>query len=250
MLEFPHKRVDFALPGLVRAIARVAKRRYCEDMSGSSRLLRECNQRGAHRSLQARLIQHYSRIADWLDSRAWYQDDSVLSTVKALMPIRPKRVLELCCGTGLLLDTLSQQYPQTEFVGVDVSPRMVELARQRTSKTKNVVIVNQDWLGNQDLRNQQAYDVIIVKNALHLLDDIEIRLAQLRSVSHRWTNLVVIETISPNKDANELIRRLFKVIDLEQLKRSFFTERTLTNVLESTGWFVAPRPAVSSETVY
>jgi hypothetical protein len=48
-----------------------------------------------------------------------------------------------------------------------------------------------------------------------------------------------VETVSPNADSNEFIQRLFEIVDVEQLKQSFFTERTLTVALEKAGWMMA-----------
>jgi ubiquinone/menaquinone biosynthesis C-methylase UbiE len=185
------------------------------------------------------MASHYSRIADWLGTRSWYQDDSVAEVVKFLISGQPVRVLELCCGTGLLLEDLSKAFPKTEFVGVDISPRMVERAKDRLSSSKNVVVLQHDWIYDLSSEWNGAFDVIIVKNALHLLDNIESKLRDLRRVSRDWTSLIIVETVSPNADANEFVKRLFEIVDVDQLKQSFFTERTLTTVLEEAGWFMA-----------
>jgi ubiquinone/menaquinone biosynthesis C-methylase UbiE len=191
------------------------------------------------RNLESRLVFHYSRIADWLGTRSWYQDDAVTEVVKFLISGHPVRVLELCCGTGILLEDLSKAFPKTEFVGVDISPKMVERAKDRLSSSKNVVVLQQDWIYNLSSEWNGAFDVVIVKNALHLLDNIESKLRDLRRVSRDWTNLIIVETVSPNADANEFVKSLFEIVDVDQLKQSFFTERTLAAVLGEAGWFMA-----------
>src|SRR5438067_13730826 len=119
---------------------------------------------------QQRLILHYSRMADWLEAKPWYQDNNIANIINSLMAAKPSRVLELCCGTGLLLEILSKISPRTEFIGIDISPRMVERARERLSDRNNVVVLRQDWIYELTSEWEHAFDVIIVKNALHVLD--------------------------------------------------------------------------------
>lgn len=48
---------------------------------------------------------------------------------------RPSRVLDLCCGTGDLVARLARTAPpKTEVVGLDFSPRMLELARHKLER--------------------------------------------------------------------------------------------------------------------
>lgn len=189
--------------------------------------------------LQQRLILHYSKMADWLETRPWYRDNHVVRAVRSLISVNPSRVLELCCGTGLLLKTLSDIFPTTDFIGVDISPVMAERARKRLSGRKNVQILNQDWVYQLGSQWDHAFDVIIVKNALHLLDAVPTKLRDLSRVSNPLTTLIVVETVSPNADANEFIRRLFHFADSEHLKQTLFTEKTLTVALQQAGWLMA-----------
>jgi ubiquinone/menaquinone biosynthesis C-methylase UbiE len=178
-------------------------------------------------------------MADWLETRPWYRDKNVANTVCSLFPVNPSRVLELCCGTGLLLETLSSIFPRTEFIGVDISPRMVERAQERLSHRSNVLVLKQDWVYELAPEWEHAFDVIVVKNALHVLDNVITKLKDLRRVSCDRTTLIIVETVSPNVDANEFIKRLFQFADPEHLKQTFFTERTLTSALKEAFWFMA-----------
>jgi ubiquinone/menaquinone biosynthesis C-methylase UbiE len=188
------------------------------------------------KGLQQRLVFHYSRIADWLATRSWYRDENVVQTIRSLILGEPSRVLELCCGGGLLLDRLSALLPQSSFTGVDISPKMVHLARERVAGRKNVQVLNEDWIYGFPFREAPVVDVIIVKNALHILTDLETKLRDLKRFCHSWTTLIVVETVSPSSESNDFIRRLFQIIDPEHLKQKFFTEKTLQSVLDASGW--------------
>ena len=41
----------------------------------------------------------------------------------------PNRILDIGCGTGRLLFAAAERFPRAEKIGVDISPRMIEVAR-------------------------------------------------------------------------------------------------------------------------
>lgn len=69
----------------------------------------------------------FSSWADWME-QAWAGD-------------RPQRILDLCCGTGLMTaELLNRGY---DVVGVDASPAMLERARHRLADRAHLV---EAWL--------------------------------------------------------------------------------------------------------
>lgn len=185
---------------------------------------------------QLRMSELYTRLCGWMDGVGWYQDDRVLSAIESLFLAHPRSILELCCGTGKLLDRLSTAFPAAEIVGVDISSGMVRAARERIQSRNMVTVREADWMYDLVTEGAGAYDVIIVKNALHLLDDAETRLRELSQLTHQHTELIIVETISPTSAANAFIRKLFRNVGDSDLKRSFFTELTLAKLLRQSGW--------------
>jgi len=57
---------------------------------------------------------------------------SALDRALADVP-RPRRVLDLGTGTGVVALALAERYPEAEVVGVDLSPGMIEEARRKLS---------------------------------------------------------------------------------------------------------------------
>lgn len=171
-----------------------------------------------------------------MDRVEWYQDDRIFSVIESMVRGRPRSILELCCGTGKLLDQLSTTFPTARIVGVDISPGMVAAARERTQARGNVTVLQGDWM--YDLASDEAdpFDIIVIKNALHLLDRPEERLREMGQLAHPLTTLIVVETVSPTASANAFVQRLFRHLDDSDLKRSFFTDRKLTHLLRKSGW--------------
>jgi SAM-dependent methyltransferase len=55
-------------------------------------------------------------------------EDAALDAVKE---VSPRRVLDVGCGTGDIAARLREELPEIEVVAVDLSPRMVQIARER-----------------------------------------------------------------------------------------------------------------------
>jgi SAM-dependent methyltransferase len=95
------------------------------------------------------------------------------------------KVLEIGCSTGKLLGALEP----SEGVGIDISPRVLELARQHYPQYRfiegdieNPVVLSQ--LGG-------PFDVIVLSDTLGLLDDCQATLTNLRALCHAETRLVI-----------------------------------------------------------
>lgn len=75
----------------------------------------------------------YDRIGAWQDTQRFYEDRAVEMLVAHSQFGQAERVLELGCGTGHVAERLLAHHlsPDARYVGIDVSPEMVRLARER-----------------------------------------------------------------------------------------------------------------------
>ncbi|MGF7473494.1 class I SAM-dependent methyltransferase, partial [Salmonella enterica subsp. enterica serovar Minnesota] len=51
---------------------------------------------------------------------------SAADKAKLLEFVRPGVIADLGCGTGTVLELLRRKFPDSQFVGVDLSPEMIE----------------------------------------------------------------------------------------------------------------------------
>lgn len=192
-----------------------------------------------------RVANCYSSLARWMDDVSWYRDNVVPQLVSKWIPIGARRALELCCGTGRFGVSLCSMRNFDRYVGVDVSEEMVRIAR-RTLMTRpattTVEVLHGDWL--HPVHQERLFDVVVVKNALHLLDEISDRLRAAHRVTGAAGRLVVVETVSPSIEANAFVRRLFRALGLDDMKQHYFTRHSLDTILAESGWRI-----VGSETV-
>jgi SAM-dependent methyltransferase len=80
------------------------------------------------------LAQAYSDRVETKPHNALYERPATLSL---LPPIKGKRVLDAGCGPGVYAQLLASQ--GAEVVGIDRSPRMVELARKRVGRSATII---------------------------------------------------------------------------------------------------------------
>ncbi|MGL4630057.1 MAG: class I SAM-dependent methyltransferase, partial [Leadbetterella sp.] len=90
-------------------------------------------------------------------------------------------VLEIGSATGELLNAL----PGSRKVGIDFSPKMVQIA---TEKYPNLEFHTMDA---EDIQLDEKFDLIVISNLVEQLEDVQAVFEQLRKVSHSYTKVVV-----------------------------------------------------------
>ena len=125
-------------------------------------------------------------IAQWKESKR--------STVQfgAFVDARAKvsrRILDLGCGAGAATSQLANSYPQTEFVGIDISPKLIGIANVLSAARglPNVAFVIDNWL---DLKRYTAVDGVVSLQTLSWLSEFEAPLQQIfDKISPSWIAL-------------------------------------------------------------
>lgn len=90
----------------------------------------------------------YAHFNDWAptyeDSRIQRVRDGIHESLAAYVSstdLRPKRILDVGCGTGALLRRVVERFPEAALTGVDISPNMVSAARERVPQGLPVTFV-------------------------------------------------------------------------------------------------------------
>ena len=86
----------------------------------------------------------YTNVADYYDSFTDYYDllmtqgnydyQGMANAVYSLIKDSQKKILELGVGTGLFAEKLLALAPEVQFIGVDISSSMLNIARKRLGK--------------------------------------------------------------------------------------------------------------------
>jgi len=85
---------------------------------------------GLWRAFRGPLRRQFDHLAPRWDALRSEDAFAPLEQALAAIPSSPARVLDLGTGTGLAAFVLARRFPQAEVVGVDLSDRMIEVARR------------------------------------------------------------------------------------------------------------------------
>lgn len=117
-----------------------------------------------------RVVDHYSRLAPAYDQR-WdrYSLGSLGRLVQSLDLRGDERMLDVACGTGRLEALLRERHPRIDVTGVDLSPDMLEVARQRFPEDERTRWL-QGTLDDVELP-AASFDLVTCNNAFHLFPE-------------------------------------------------------------------------------
>ncbi len=181
-------------------------------------------------ALSALAREHVDRVRAFYDAapvetmggaRAYH---ALLSHYYNLLIPADASVLEIGCGSGDLLARIRAR----RKVGIDVSQRQIEAARQRLPEADFSV------QAGEQLELGETFDVIIVSDTLNLAADVQRLLEQLHAVTHADTRLLV-------NFQNTLWRPLLSGARLLGLKapqpqNSWLASSDVLNLLRLSGW--------------
>lgn len=72
-------------------------------------------------------------------------------------------VLDVGCGTGPVIELLAKKYPEKHFVGLDITPAMIEVARSKGLPNAEFVVGDAESLPFGD----EGFDAILCSNSFH-----------------------------------------------------------------------------------
>jgi ubiquinone/menaquinone biosynthesis C-methylase UbiE len=116
-------------------------------------------------------LQH-DRLARVYDRRWSRYISQTLTLLKTWASIQPKAaVLDIGCGTGEFERLVLSEQPEQRMVGVDLSVKMLEIAREKCQAYPNVTFctANASALPFPD----HSFDMVVSASALHYFDQPE-----------------------------------------------------------------------------
>lgn len=126
---------------------------------------------------------HFDKLADsrvrWIRKNRYYHRS--LINLLSFLILPGKRILEIGCGTGDLLAGLETE----ESVGIDISPKMIEVAAKKHPAIKFYE------MDAETLDLPEKFDYIISSDLINLLYDVESPLKEWHKVCNPDTRLII-----------------------------------------------------------
>jgi len=133
---------------------------------------------------KAERIRYFDSLANerekWRKRGAYYHKE-LEEYLRFLIPPNSS-IIEIGCGTG---DTLAALNPR-RGVGIDISPRMVEVARKKFPHLQFEV-------GDlEDLQIEEKFDYVLIVETIGHVDDIQLAFKELHKVCKPQTRLIIV----------------------------------------------------------
>lgn len=113
-------------------------------------------------------------------------------TLKKMLPdFKGKRVLDLGCGYGWRC-IYAMENGASSVVGVDISHKMLDLAKSKRQLT-NTVYLN---MNAEQLNFNEKFDFIVSRTTFHHLDDIASVIQQMKELLNEEGRIVILDNVS------------------------------------------------------
>lgn len=108
--------------------------------------------------------EEYARLASKYESKWSFYIQATARETLARIELRPEqRLLDVGCGTGVLLQRLSEACSGAQLYGVDAVPEMLDIARKKIPPS---VELHQGWVEHLPFDSDQ-FDLVVSCNMFH-----------------------------------------------------------------------------------
>ncbi|MBA3470429.1 MAG: class I SAM-dependent methyltransferase [Herpetosiphonaceae bacterium] len=182
-------------------------------------------------SHQRRIIDHYATV---VEGAVFVRPEDVVALVRARSLRSDARMLDIGCGQGQAALALAEVYPQSEMIGIDLSPEQIERAQQAAAArdVRNVQFLVADW-PNFALP-PSGVDVILATQVIQFMPDEHAFAEYLAQGLAKDGHLILRSVFLPDEEPG---RSFVQQVMLQFIAQSvrFYSERDLTELLREVG---------------
>lgn len=141
---------------------------------------------------ETKVREQYNQIAVVYDQRWSHYVSNTLQFLKSRAELsQTDKVLDVACGTGEFERLILADNPGQQMVGVDISEKMIEMARQKLQNYPNVEfqLASASALPFPDA----SFDTVVSANSFHYFDDPDVALKEIKRVLKPDGNLIILD---------------------------------------------------------
>jgi DNA gyrase subunit B len=167
-----------------------------------------------------------ARSKNWHDSAVWITDRELLKSHAELCKVSEDSIaLDVCCGSGVVGASFKGKVKKV--IGLDLTPEMVQLARQRLDEVHQGNVYNIPFADN-------SFDLVCTREVLHLLPGPERPVSEIYRVLKPGGQFVVGQILPFSEDDAPWMYRVFK--KKQPLIFNMFQEEDFRRLLLSPGF--------------
>jgi ubiquinone/menaquinone biosynthesis C-methylase UbiE len=144
----------------------------------------------AETRVQSAVLREYARLASSYEKRWSFYSEATARETIAHLAMRPAdRLIDVGCGTGVLLDQLARSFPQAQLAGVDPVPEMLSIARRRLPPA---VDLRQNWAEELPFESER-FEVVTCCSVFHCIPEPMATLREIGRVLRPGGKLVLTD---------------------------------------------------------
>ena len=122
---------------------------------------------------------------------------------------KAKNVLDVGCGIGGTVVHLAKKYPNIKFIGVDIVPGHIEMAKQlaKDNQVNNAKFFNQDF-SNMGF-SRSTFDIIYALESINYSKNIRDHLGEMHRILISNGKLIVIDGFRTNIRLNSFLQKFY-----------------------------------------
>jgi ubiquinone/menaquinone biosynthesis C-methylase UbiE len=136
--------------------------------------------------------EQYDRLAEKYDQR-W--QGYILSTLKCIISSieldGSETILDIACGTGELERLIISRHPNQKITGIDISIKMLDVARRKSEAYKNVNYI-QAQASKLPFRNN-SFDIIVSANSFHYFLNPQAAVGEMSRVAKQYGRVIIMD---------------------------------------------------------
>ena len=152
--------------------------------------------------------------------------DEALAKMLDFMPNTPSNILDVCCGTGILTQLVSNKFPSANICGIDFSSGMLNVAKERF-KNKNYIFHNFDLLDKEKINSiDDKFDLVVSSFGIHNIHSKEKKVEALQNIATLMKSGSTFITCDILKGDNEEEQLSYYNVQKNHLLKSFNEKET------------------------
>lgn len=164
-------------------------------------------------------------------NKLWVQKYSLGPTrrevKKIILPLleenKELKILDIGCGTGQLINEISELYNDVNYLGIDVAENMIEIAR-KSNKNKNIKFKNSSI---ESFESNEKYDIIICTHAFPYFPNKQEMIKKMAGLCNEKGQVIIVN--SSTNSLKDLIINFFlkattskaRYLSIDEMKELF-----------------------------
>lgn len=194
----------------------------------------------------SKVAEQYDRFADSYDERWRAYLSGTLEFLKDRMDLSgEERVLDVACGTGEFERLLLVDHPALCVTGVDISRKMLDVARRKLAAHENVGL---EWAAAEELPFPSGtFEVVVTASSFHYFDNPTVALLEMRRVLKPGGRAIVLDWCRDFLACRACDLAL-KVFD--PAYRRCYDQRELRSMMHATGFRVEMERRIRTRSIW